>query len=203
MHKIASFFSYLLHPLFMPGIATFILLKYDRMLTFHIPENIHKYIIGIVVFYTTILPALSAFVLKKFNFISSMEIGNRNERYIPYIFTIVSYFFCYWMLQKYSGLYIISTIILGACIAISISLVINLFFKISAHMIAIGGVCGLLIALQLIFMSDLIVIVIPFILFSGIVGTSRLILGAHKPAEVYSGFILGFFTMFGAVFFSY
>jgi membrane-associated phospholipid phosphatase len=41
---------------------------------------------------------------------------------------------------------------------------------------------------------DILPILLPLILIAGLIGTSRLILTAHKPSQIYSGFVLGFFS---------
>lgn len=78
--------------------------------------------------------------------------------------------------------------------------VITLFWKISAHAIAIGGVLGFLCALNLTLpASELMVPVVAIALISGIIMSARLYLNSHNPPQVYSGAFLGFIVSFATI----
>ncbi len=59
-------------------------------------------------------------------------------------------------------------------------------------MASIGGLTGFLISVSIILKTDIPVLIISAIIISGFLGYSRIRLGAHKPSEVYAGFVLGF-----------
>lgn len=61
-------------------------------------------------------------------------------------------------------------------------------------MAGLGGLTALIMVISIKLQVNLMALLIITILASGIVATSRLILKAHTPVEVYSGFILGFST---------
>jgi membrane-associated phospholipid phosphatase len=42
-------------------------------------------------------------------------------------------------------------------------------------------------------------ILVLTLIFSGMVGSSRLILGAHEPIDIYGGFFVGFISQFIAL----
>jgi membrane-associated phospholipid phosphatase len=65
-------------------------------------------------------------------------------------------------------------------------------WKISAHMIGIGGITGLIAYLIYYLHVNLEIYLIVIVLVSGLTGTARLILNAHHPSEIYSGFLMGF-----------
>jgi membrane-associated phospholipid phosphatase len=58
-------------------------------------------------------------------------------------------------------------------------------------MIAMGGIVGLIIGLIFRLNADMLFYLALAIIVSGVVATSRLILKAHNPKEIYSGFLLG------------
>ena len=64
-------------------------------------------------------------------------------------------------------------------------------------MVGIGGLMGLLYVFsQQLHFNFLIPIVIVSII-AGVLGTSRLLISAHIPSQVYAGFILGFAVEWG------
>jgi hypothetical protein len=128
--------------MFMPLFTLWIIFNYNPYVTFNIPKQLHLLIFGIVGVYTLLIPLLSSVILKKMNLISNYEMNDRNERKLPFLIAGFSFFFCYYMLQKYPALIIISLIMLGATIAMLATVILNYKFKISAHMIGIGGLIG-------------------------------------------------------------
>lgn len=88
----------------------------------------------------------------------------------------------------------LSLMVLGATITIFVAWMLSFRWKVSIHMIGIGGLTGMLFGLSKILNADLLTIIIITILFSGLLGTSRIILGAHSPKQVYVGFLIGFLT---------
>ena len=86
---------------------------------------------------------------------------------------------------------------------------INNFTKISLHAIAISSMVAAMLFLKFVFdysefvvriRPDLVYIVsidlliIVSILIAGLVGTSRMILQAHKPDQIYGGYLVGGFA---------
>jgi membrane-associated phospholipid phosphatase len=63
-------------------------------------------------------------------------------------------------------------------------------------MVGMGGMTGLIVYLIIHMQVNLEFYLIIAILVAGLVGTSRLILKAHKPFEIYSGFIIGWIVVF-------
>ena len=68
--------------------------------------------------------------------------------------------------------------------------IISKFWKISLHLLAIGGVVGVFIALQLI-AGGVLYLLLIFILLSGILGFARIMQKAHNYTQVCVGFLLG------------
>ena len=70
-------------------------------------------------------------------------------------------------------------------------LLTNIKFKISIHMMGVGGITGLIISLIIIFGLPLQLLFILAVLASGLVCTSRIILTDHSGFELYGGYFLG------------
>ena len=94
-------------------------------------------------------------------------------------------------------------ILMGICVALLIALCINFFWKISAHMIGIGGLLGGLMGVARIHLINPYLLFIAVLLIAGLLGTSRIFLKRHTPLQVYAGFSLGFMCTFVASMMSY
>ena len=79
----------------------------------------------------------------------------------------------------------------GAISAIGIALVITSRWKISVHMLGIGGLIGAIIGISQRFQFDHSMILVALILFAGLIGYARLKTNSHNYRQVYAGFILG------------
>jgi phage shock protein PspC (stress-responsive transcriptional regulator) len=82
-------------------------------------------------------------------------------------------------------------LMIGAISAIGISLIITSRWKISIHMLGIGGVIGAIAGISQRFQFDHSILLIALILFAGLVGFARLKTKSHNYRQVYAGFILG------------
>ena len=90
---------------------------------------------------------------------------------------------------------VIYMMMLGSAFTIAVALLVNLKWKISAHMIGIGGVLGTVVGISIRFSEPLISTIMALFICAGLVGFSRLQLNAHSSAQVYSGFLLGFLSL--------
>jgi len=88
---------------------------------------------------------------------------------------------------------------MGAITVIAIALLVTLKWKISVHMLGVGGLLGALIGLNYRFSLDWLIIIIFVTLLSGLIGFARLETKSHNPNQVYIGFLIGFIIELGAV----
>ena len=72
--------------------------------------------------------------------------------------------------------------------------ILSFKWKISAHTVGIGGLIGALIAISFRLNVNLEYYIIAAIIVSGIVGYSRLKLKTHEQYQIYIGWLTGFFT---------
>jgi membrane-associated phospholipid phosphatase len=126
--------------------------------------------------------------------IKSLEMESNEERKIPYISTALYYFSLYYLFYNAEFPNIFKILILGASISILLTFLINFQWKISAHTIGIGGIAGAALGIIYRLHIDLYFILMIILLVSGLVAYARLKLNAHTPAQVYTGFLLGFFV---------
>jgi len=165
---------------------------------------------------TFFIPIVAVLMMKALKFIPSLELRNAQDRIGPYVVTGVFYLSTYYLVYKDPNMPVaFKACFLGAVIALFIAFFINLFSKISLHGIGMGGLLGMVIITMTrarlpsfhintsifgMIEVSLFNLLIMTIFFCGIVGTSRLILDAHKPKDLYGGFLVGFATQFIALF---
>ena len=181
--------SILFHPVFVPTITVFLVIKiYSNIIILEKQAGI--ILIGTCVF-SLILPLLSTFILLLTKKIDSLEMPKKEERFLPILFASIWMILgSYFMKEIFNYAPIIKSIYLGAIYVMLISLLITKKWKISLHMLAIGGATGVFIMLEFLFGQNLMLLLIT-ILISGILGFSRLSLKAHSLNQIYAGFILG------------
>lgn len=150
------------------------------------------------------VPMLSVFMMRGLNLISDISMPQRTERIGPYIIVGLLYIVIFVNFNNNptipSELRIFS---LGATIALFMAFFINLFSKISMHTVAMGGFLAMvLIAIARSYAHNEYVFILA-VMACGLVGTARMILGAHEPADIYGGYFIGFLSQFVALNFLY
>jgi hypothetical protein len=101
----------------MPFLAMMLVFRYNRLLTFNIPSDAQMLIVALIFAYTIFLPLMAVLFLKRIKLVQSFEMHSRDERKWAYLLSALCYYICYYILSGYSGLVIISTLMLGATIA--------------------------------------------------------------------------------------
>lgn len=74
--------------------------------------------------------------------------------------------------------------------------IVSYWWKISLHLMGLGGLTGFLIASAIHNYFNVIFLVVVAFLISGFLASARLKNGDHKPAQVYAGYLLGFCLVF-------
>jgi len=204
MRAFSKVFSTLFHPLLIPAIGLFLIFNVGGHFSY-LPFE-HKRAIYIIVFLSTCVLPLSLIPLFLLSgIIKSVYMKERKERLFPTLATGAFYLLGYFFLSKIP---IVPTFIQGFMLAtivtICVALGITFFWKISMHMIGIGGLTGALLALSVRFGLDIWITFSTLLLIAGLLGTSRLYLKAHTPLQVHVGFVLGISIVFlGALFIGY
>jgi hypothetical protein len=187
----ARLVSAVFHPLFMPGIAIIILFAIPSYVAFSVSAQAQRLIIIIVFINTCIAPLLAILFLKRIGLISSVLLDIRTDRIIPVLISILFYLFTYYLFRQAKLPSVLNYFIVGATMVTLAGFVITFYWKISIHMMSIGGFTGFLIALSILLRYDMPFLIISSLLVSGILGTARIKLNAHNPPQVYTGFITG------------
>ena len=188
---ISRLISIILHPIFIPIISFYLSIKLVPNLDFTI-ANYQNYILLILIICTIMLPVLCMLFLIKFDVISSLEMKEKHERPIPLLLTGG---FLILSLKLTEKLLVFTPVLkkelVGAIIIILLASIISKFWKISLHMLGVGGLIGVLVSLQYLY-GGLSSMIIYFMLIAGITAMARIYLKAHNHSQIYVGFIVGF-----------
>ena len=191
MKLAAKILSTLFHPLLIPLIGLLILFNTNTYINYSTPKELKQFIIMLIIMSTLIIPLLIALFLLNKGFITSLQMESQKERRLPYMFTIICYMFTLYMLTTIPIQSIIFKFFIGATISVIIAFILNLKWKVSAHMIGIGGLVGALFYMAIYLETNMTLYIITAILVAGLVGSARLILKAHNAMQVYLGFMVG------------
>ena len=158
--------------------------------------------LGVLVI-TGLIPYIFIKVMMRLGRISDAGIADRSERLVPMIVGIICYVVSALYVWYLGGPQWLSLFFVGAAAAAVVSLIITRFWKISAHMIGIGGLLGGLMGVSQIHLVNPYPAFMAVLLIAGLLGTSRIFLKRHTPLQVYAGFSLGFMCTFVASMMSY
>ena len=118
---------------------------------------------------------------------------------VPYILSILCYFSCYYLMNVLHFPHFMSRILMAALLIQVICALINVWWKISTHTAAIGGVAGGLMAFAFIFDFNPVWWLSLVFIIAGLLGTSRIILRQHSLLQVCAGFGVGVVTGFWVI----
>jgi len=159
-----------------------------------IPLNGKIFLISIVLLGTLILPLSFIPVLNYLKIVNNIEMEKTSERVFPLLLTSIFFFLTYYLLRRFP-IPLINSFILASTLCVFINFLINLKWKVSSHLIGVGGFTGLVSVVSIRIHSDVFLYLILAIAISGLAGFARLRLDKHTPAQVYTGFLLGYCTM--------
>lgn len=188
----ARFLSYLFHPLFIPlYVAAYLI--YLHPYAFAIFDSKQKFLRLLFVFMITVFfPALTVFLLWRLKFSESIFLRTQKERIIPYVASIIYFFWAFFVTRNLPDTPVIMTsFFLGTFLCASAGLMANSYFKISMHALAAGSAAAYMILLGFASHEPMGVPIAIATLIAGLVCTSRLIVSDHHPMEIYWGLILG------------
>jgi len=185
--------SFLLHPLLMPTYGLLILFtQVQTYFIFSLPEQSRMFIVGMVFINTFVIPGLFLLYLYRKGRISDIQVSKREERFLPLVLTTILFMSTYYLLKNIGLNRIILMMMIAAISAIIVAFIINIWWKISMHMVGLGGLTGVFYALSYIFQTDLSTIISLLLLLAGITGYSRMLLKQHTLGQIMAGFAMGF-----------
>ena len=188
--KVAKIISSLFMPLYAPLWVFFglFLFSYLKML----PWGYKLFIIAIVYLFTVFVPTMGIQAFRLFKRWTHLELSHREHRHMPYIVTLLSYGTCLVLMTKMNMAMFFRGIVIAALICQIVCVTINAWWKVSTHMVGMGGLVGALNAFSILFFYNPVWPYCALLLLSGALGTSRIILRQHSLAQVLVGFAIGY-----------
>ncbi|MCO6481020.1 MAG: hypothetical protein J5I94_30530 [Phaeodactylibacter sp.] len=216
LRLLAKLISIVFHPLLAVTYMLALLLLVNPYLfgVNSISDQASKLLILQVFLSTFFIPFVAVAMLRLTGMIRSFQMESRQERIGPYIITGVFYL---WMFRNFLDNPAIPTaftsFLLGATIGLFFAFFINIFSKISAHAVGMGGLLGMVVITMLLFSYNTFTVMSPrgtleisistvlliTILIAGLVGSARLFLQSHEPMDLYGGYLVGFASQFMAL----
>lgn len=199
----ANFVSFVCHPVFMPVAMTLVLsvlapAGFAGMAT-------KQWVLLVVSIATSTLffPLFSIALMKPLGFISSYKMPTARERTIPLMATMIFYFWISHVLNNMAGAIpqVLKILMLGNFWGLIMVFIANIFTRVSMHTAAAGGVIGVITVLLFSNPANMIVPLFLAIILAGIIGSARLILGAHQRGDVWLGYLIGVISQIGAYFY--
>lgn len=185
----ARIMSMIFTPFYLPlvGLVALFLFSYMSLLplAYKLPMLLTVYIS------TILMPSLLIHLYRRVQGWTSKELGRKERRIVPYLISILCYFGCFFLMEYRNTPRVISIILVAVLVIQMVCALINVWWKISTHTAAIGGVAGGLVVYSIAFSFNPIWWLAFVILLAGMVGTARMILRQHTLAQVVAGFLVG------------
>jgi hypothetical protein len=193
MKSFAQFLSYLFHPIFAPLYAVALLFSLPIYFNYRLSQEFINFTFGVVTLNLVVSPILVSLYLKRKEIIGSLEMKTTKERILPYLVSSILYGVTFFLFRQVHMPALYLKFFLGAFLALVILLLgVGFSQKISAHLAALGGICGLLYSISIVTSTETLGWLLIAILISGFVAAARLALKSHTNIELISGFLLGF-----------
>jgi hypothetical protein len=199
--RIAQVISVVFYPLFVPTYAFAILLTMPAYFSSVMTAEAKWMVIGLIFITTCLLPTIMFYLMIRTGIVTTTWLSKREDRTLPYIVSIIFFYLAYYMLKRLQISAVYYYFMIGATFLNIIVMGINFLWKISSHTASIGALAGMLVGISYFLGTSYFGLIALTILAAGVVGFARLKLQAHTPAQIYTGFILGFFTIMALFFY--
>jgi len=176
-------------PFYLPivGLLALFFLSYLSLM----PLGYKLQVLALVYAFTILLPTVLIHLYRKYNGWNLIELGHKEKRMVPYVISILCYFFCVYLMDMLHIPHFMGTIVSAALAIQIVCALINVWWKISTHTSAIGGVAGALFVFGELFAFNPIWWLCLVMVLAGVLGTSRMILRQHSLSQVVAGFLVG------------
>ena len=185
----ARIMSMIFTPFYLPivGLIALFIFSYMSLL----PMIYKLVMLAMVYLLTVVAPSLLIHLYRLCQGWTSHELGRKERRLVPYIISIVCYFACFFWMEYRNTPRVISIIVVVALTIQMVCALINIWWKISTHTAAIGGVAGGLVSYSIAFSFNPLWWLCFVLILAGAVGTARMILRQHSLSQVVTGFLVG------------
>ncbi len=189
--RLSRALSWLLHPFVVPLYVIVFMLLTDGFLS-RLPDSVKNYLAWVVVLYAAIVPMLSIAFMRGLGLLKNFGLHSQRSRLLPLLVGAISYLLCAITLSDVAVATVVRKFVLAAACCEVLALIVTPFWKISLHLICMGGVTAMFTLLSVAGAGQHFWALVTTILLSGALASARLHLGAHKPSQVAAGYFGGF-----------
>ncbi|MBQ2128348.1 MAG: phosphatase PAP2 family protein [Prevotella sp.] len=185
----ARIVSLVFTPFYLPlvGLLTMFLFSYLSLY----PWLFKLRILAMVLLFTIMLPTFLIRMYRRYNGWTLIELGQKERRMVPYIISILCYFACIYLMELVHVPHFMVSIVIAALTVQMVCALVNMVWKISTHMAAIGGFAGALFVFADAFGFNPVWWFCLLFIVAGLLGSSRMILRQHTLSQVVAGFLVG------------
>ena len=181
--------SMLFTPFYLPLVGMMALFSFSYLGL--MPWGYKLQVLTMVYLFTILLPSVLIHLYRRYRGWTLIELGHKERRAVPYVISILCYFFCIYLMDLLHIPHFMGTILYAALFIQVVCALINVWWKISTHTAAIGGVAGALFVFGAFFGFNPVWWLCVVLILAGILGTSRMILRQHSLLQVIVGFVVG------------
>jgi membrane-associated phospholipid phosphatase len=182
--------SMLFTPFYLPLVGMMALFAFSYLGL--MPWGYKLQVLTLVYLFTILLPSVLIHLYRRYRGWTLIELGHKERRAVPYVISILCYFFCIYLMDLLHIPHFMGSILYAALFIQVVCALINVWWKISTHTAAIGGVAGALFVFGELFGFNPVWWLCVVLILAGILGTSRMILRQHSLLQVIVGFVVGF-----------
>ena len=185
----ARIISMLLTPFYLSVVGVLAIFSFSYLSMF--PWQAKLSLVLLTYAFTVLIPSILIHLYRQYHGWTLFQLGHREKRMIPYVISILCYSLCLYIMDWLHLPHLLTAILTAALVIQILCAIINVWWKISTHTAAIGGVTGSLIGFSFLFSFNPMWWLCLVILLSGLVGSSRIILRQHSLSQVSMGYFLG------------
>lgn len=185
----ARVLSAVFNPFYLPTVGLIVLFTMSYLSL--LPLSYKMVVLGLVYIFTILLPTLLISLYRHHQRWTLIELGQRERRMVPYVISILCYFVCVYIMESMHIPHFMASILVVALMIQILCSIVNVWWKISTHTAAIGGMAGAIASFSILFNYNPVFWLSVVFIVAGMLGTCRMILRQHSLSQVVVGFVLG------------
>jgi len=198
MHKFQTLLLKFFHPLLIPlyGVVLTIVLAPYYFGYWHEKQNVSVIIMTFLNF--TFFPAFVYFMMHKLELLNTSLLNERQKMFVPYVSTMIFYVWGATVSYKTNISFLITTLLVGSCIALALSFFVNIFNTVSIYAVSMGVAISYFILYSYYGTTDVSYYLVLSIALAGIIGWSDISINKIGLNTFFSSLALGFVSVFFA-----
>lgn len=198
----AQLFSFFFNPLFMPLFGmVWILYFAPAPQTQLMHPMLKRYLLSVTAMFSSLLPLFTLVLMKFFGLTDKLELPRRRDRLMPIAVSCVYALLGFYFVQRLPGIInpLFYLLPLGSAFVLFTALACTARFQVSIHLMGVGALCATFVLAGQFLGVDALIPLLAGIVMAGLTGFARITLNAHKPYQVYAGYLIGFAAQYVSV----